>query len=104
MGPQDPKNVTRDTACDSSTVVRVLAALKDVRQRSAIVDITLPCPTVGASMREGGVAFAKASTSNSAKRPVFLPVHGVVCGVPGVIRYASTSSRESSDRDTRPGY
>jgi hypothetical protein len=42
----------------------------------------------------GGVAHAKPSTSNAARRSKLLPVHGLVCGRPGVIRSASTSSRE----------
>jgi hypothetical protein len=78
MGPQDPKDVARDTARDLSAVVGELAALKDVRRRSAMFTIALPCPAVGSHMREGGVAHAKPSTSNAARRPMFLPVHSVV--------------------------
>ena len=78
--------------------------VKDVRRRSAMFKIALPCPTVSPSMREGGVAHAKPSTSNAARRSKLLPVHGLVCGRPGVIRSASTSSRESSNRDARPRY
>jgi hypothetical protein len=33
-------------------------------------------------MRENGVAHAIPYTSNAARRPIFLPVHDVVCGVP----------------------
>jgi len=35
-------------------------------------------------MREGGVAHAMPSTSNAARQPIFLPVHGAICSVPAL--------------------